>query len=232
MQKYGESVFDVLYLVTALVLGVWLLVKRKDKAGLWMGIATLTLGFGDAFHLVPRILAYFLSADLTLYLGIGKLVTSITMTVFYVLIYHVFIQAYHFGKDKFVKTYRLPLDGVTMGIYGLAILRIALCAFPQNDWTNGGSVLAWGIGRNVPFLLLGIVIVVLYAVKRKEIKSLRPVWLWITLSFAFYIPVVVGAGAVPVLGMLMLPKTICYVLIVASFVRYTQTVAIEDKPTE
>ena len=44
-------------------------------------------------------------------------------------------------------------------------------------------------------------------------------WLYILLSFLFYIPVVVGTGAVPMLGMLMLPKTICYVLMIAAFLR-------------
>ena len=33
------------------------------------------------------------------------------------------------------------------------------------------------------------------------------------------IPVAVGAGAVPMLGMLMLPKTVCYILLIAVFLR-------------
>ena len=44
-------------------------------------------------------------------------------------------------------------------------------------------------------------------------------WLYILLSFLFYIPVVVGTGAVPMLGMLMLPKTVCYILILCVFLR-------------
>ena len=39
------------------------------------------------------------------------------------------------------------------------------------------------------------------------------------LSFLFYIPVAVGAGALPMLGMLMLPKTVCYILLIAAFLR-------------
>ena len=39
------------------------------------------------------------------------------------------------------------------------------------------------------------------------------------LSFLFYIPVAVGAGLVPMLGMLMLPKTVCYVLMIITFLR-------------
>jgi hypothetical protein len=43
------------------------------------------------------------------------------------------------------------------------------------------------------------------------------VWIYILLSFAFYVPVTVGAGAVPILGMLMLPKTVCYILMIITF---------------
>ena len=44
-------------------------------------------------------------------------------------------------------------------------------------------------------------------------------WLTIVLSFAFYIPVVLWADTVPVIGMLMIPKTCAYVWTV--FIGYT-----------
>ena len=49
----------------------------------------VTLGCGDAFHLVPRAVAL-CTTGLETYmeaLGIGKLITSVTMTAFYVLLY-------------------------------------------------------------------------------------------------------------------------------------------------
>ena len=48
--KYGESTFDILYLLFAIVLGVCILRKRKDTVGRLMGSAILILGCGDAFH--------------------------------------------------------------------------------------------------------------------------------------------------------------------------------------
>ena len=51
---------------------------------------------------------------------------------------------------------------------------------------------------------------------------MRFVWLYITLSFAFYAVVVLGASYVTMLGMFMLPKTICYVLILAEFYRHVK----------
>ena len=39
-------------------------------------------------------------------------------------------------------------------------------------------------------------------------------WLAIVLSFAFYIPVVLWADVVPLVGMLMIPNTCAYVWVV------------------
>ena len=42
-------------------------------------------------------------------------------------------------------------------------------------------------------------------------KAFRWMWLTIVLSFAFYIPVVLWADTIPLIGMLMIPKTCAYV---------------------
>ena len=42
-------------------------------------------------------------------------------------------------------------------------------------------------------------------------KAFRNMWLTIVLSFAFYLPVVLFADQIPVIGMLMIPKTCAYV---------------------
>ena len=60
MKVYGEVIFDILYLLIAIVVGICILIKSKNKLGKMMGIATLVLGCGDAFHLVPRTLDYFI----------------------------------------------------------------------------------------------------------------------------------------------------------------------------
>lgn len=207
--KYGESTFDILYLIFAIVSGCILLRRAKDKAGKLMGWAALILGCGDAFHLVPRVLNYFIEGDFTAALGIGKLVTSITMTVFYLLLYYVWLERFRAPENR----------GITIALYGLAVLRAALCAFPQNGWLENSSDMTWGILRNIPFVILGAIVCWLYFQKKGEDRVFRFVWLYILLSFLFYIPVAVGAGAVPMLGMLMLPKTVCYILLITVFLR-------------
>ncbi len=207
--KYGESTFDVLYLLFAILSGCVILAKARNKTEKRMGLAALILGCGDAFHLVPRVLNYFAEGDFTAALGIGKLVTSVTITVFYLLLYYVWLGRYREREKR----------GLTVLLWGLAVIRVLLCCFPQNGWLTNGSDMTWGILRNIPFVLLGAAVCCLYFQKRKEDRVFAPVWLYILLSFLFYIPVAVGAGLVPMLGMLMLPKTVCYVLLIIAFLR-------------
>ena len=109
---------------------------------------------------------------------------------------------------------------------GAALIRIVLCLFPQNGWIQNSSDVTWGIIRNVPFIILGGVICWLYYRKRQSDAGFRLMWIYILLSFLFYIPVAVLASVVPMLGMLMLPKTICYILMLCAFLQavYGKTV--------
>lgn len=208
MPALPESIFDICYLVFAIVSGILLLKKSKGRKYVRIfGIMTLLLGCGDAFHLVPRVLNYWTDGDYTAALGIGKLVTSITMTLFYILIEYARRDRYKIAGEK----------GVLASVWILGIIRIALCCFPQNGWTSAEPSLLWGILRNIPFALLGILTVVLWLRSAKNDKPLRLMWLAVTLSFLFYIPVVLFAQTMPMIGMLMLPKTCMYVWMIVMF---------------
>ncbi len=217
--KYGESTFDILYLLFAVICGCLLLRRAKgNKQTKLMGAAALILGLGDAFHLVPRVLNYFVGADFTFALGMGKLATSLTMTVFYLLLYYIWMENYHVDEQK----------RVTYTMWLLTAARVILCLFPGNGWADNGGSEAWAIIRNVPFTLLGAAVCGLYFQLRNGDEHFRRVWLYILLSFIFYIPVAVGANYVPMLGMLMLPKTICYVLMLIMFLRRAKALAEEQ----
>ena len=168
----------------------------------------LVLGCGDAFHLVPRAISLWttgLEANAAA-LGIGKLITSITMTIFYLILYYIWRERYQISGRK-------PL---TIIMWVLTVARVALCAFPQNQWLSYQQPLLWGILRNIPFAIMGIFLIVLFAqeAKRANDKVFRFMWLAITLSFAFYLPVVLFAEQIPMIGMLMIPKTLAYVWVV------------------
>ena len=208
-QALAESIFDVLYLAFAVVIGIYL-IKKGGKGSLVrsFGIMALVLGAGDSFHLVPRAISLWttgLEAN-AVALGIGKLITSITMTIFYLILYYIWRERYQIIGRK-------PLS---IAMWGLTIARIALCAFPQNQWLSYQQPLLWGILRNIPFAIMGILLIILFAqeAKRAGDRVFRHMWLAITLSFAFYIPVVLFAEKIPIIGMLMIPKTLAYVWVV------------------
>ena len=154
---------------------------------------------------IPRALALCTTGleSYTFALGLGKWITSVTMTVFYVLLYYVWRRRYQIAGKR----------GLTAAVYVLAAARIVLCMMPQNRWLTGGAPLAWGIYRNIPFALIGLLVIVLFfrSAKAQDDRAFRWMWLTIVLSFGFYIPVVLWADVVPMIGMLMIPKTCAYV---------------------
>ncbi len=206
MQAIVETLFDAVYLTSVIIIGILMIrgSKGNRQFGLfgWMAVV---LGVGDSFHLVPRALALCTTGleNYTVSLGIGKWITSVTMTIFYVLLYYVWRQRYKITGQ----------GGLTAIVYGLAGVRIALCMMPQNQWLSAGAPLAWGIYRNIPFALLGLLVIILFYRSSKEHgdKAFSRMWLTIVLSFGFYIPVVLWADAIPMIGMLMIPKTCAYV---------------------
>ena len=212
MPALPESIFDVFYLVFAVCIGIWLLRHAKgSRAVRLMGIATLVLGCGDAFHLIPRVLGYWIPGEWTAALGIGKLVTSVTMTVLYLLL-------------ELVRRERYQTRQPAMAIFWLlAGVRIALCLFPQNAWTSADAPVSWGIWRNIPFVILGVLTVAVWVKPAREDRVFRFLPLAVCLSFLFYIPVVLWAHRVPLVGMLMLPKTVMYVWIICMFHRAALT---------
>ena len=206
MQAIGETSFDIVYLVTVITIGILMIRKSNgNKQFCLFGIMAVVLGAGDSFHLVPRALALCTTGleSYTVYLGIGKLITSITMTVFYILLYYVWRTRYEVKGQ----------NHITAAVYALSLARVILCLFPQNDWLSADAPLSWGIYRNIPFALLGLLIIVLFCKSAKEQgdKDFKFMWLTIVLSFGFYIPVVLWADTIPLIGMLMIPKTCAYV---------------------
>lgn len=206
MQAIAETLFDGVYLILVITTGI-LMIRgsrgvRQFRLFGWMAVI---LGSGDAFHLVPRMIALCTTGleNYTVPLGLGKWVTSVTMTIFYVLLYHVWRQRYEIRGRS----------GLTAAVYSLAAVRIALCMMPQNRWLSVEAPLSWGICRNLPFVLLGLLVIVLFyrSARERGDRAFRWMWLTIALSFGFYVPVVLWADSIPLIGILMIPKTCAYV---------------------
>lgn len=207
-QAIAETVFDVLYLGFAITTGLTMLIKGKDSLVKKAGLMAALLGAGDSFHLVPRSYALWtngLEANAAA-LGVGKLITSVTMTIFYLILYYVWRERYQIKGRK----------SLTTAMWTLSALRIALCMLPQNQWLTYRQPLFFGVLRNIPFAIMGVIIIVIFAQEAKKADDavFRFMPLAVGLSFGFYLPVVLFSGILPIIGMLMIPKTMAYVWIV------------------
>lgn len=206
MQAIIETLFDVCYLVSVITIGIRMVKSSKNNRQIklfgWMAIV---LGAGDSFHLIPRMIALCTTGleNFTVALGLGKWITSVTMTLFYVLLYYVWRERYEIKGQK----------NLTIAVYLFAAIRIALCMMPQNNWLSADAPLSWGIYRNIPFAVIGLITIVLFYTSTKQNNDTAFKWMWMTivLSFGFYIPVVLWANTIPMIGMLMIPKTCAYV---------------------
>lgn len=209
MRTIMEVLFNSIYLISVVTIGIVMIMKSEgNKQFKLFGIMAVLLGAGDAFHLLPRsyaLLTTGLEANAAA-LGVGKLITSITMTIFYIILYHIWRIRYEVEGRK----------GLTLSIYALSIMRIVICLFPQNQWLNYYAPVSWGIYRNIPFAIMGIIIICIFysEVRKHNDSNFKFMWLAITLSFALYAPVVLWSDTISWIGALMIPKTLAYVWIV------------------
>ncbi|MTI66759.1 MAG: hypothetical protein FH753_09190 [Firmicutes bacterium] len=172
------------------------------------GFMGFILGFGDSFHLIPRIYALLttgLEANANI-LGIGKLITSITMTFFYVLMLRIWEIRFDIKRN-------INIRWIT---FVLVISRLILTILPQNQWKLYNPPVSWGIYRNIPFTIFGILIV--YIILKEAIKHndtiFKNIGISIIISFLCYIPVVLFASTYRLVGILMIPKTLAYLWII------------------
>ncbi len=93
-------------------------------------------------------------------------------------------------------------------VFHLVPCAVALCTTGLENFTC-----SWGQASGSPLALMGLIIIVLFykSAKENNDRAFRWMWLTIVLSFAFYIPVVLWADVIPMIGMLMIPKTCAYV---------------------
>lgn len=207
-QAIAETIFDIFYLCFALIAGLTMLIKGKNPLVKKAGLMAALLGAGDSFHLVPRSYALWttgLEANAAA-LGFGKFITSITMTIFYLILYYIWRDRYQI-KDR---------KKLTAAMWVLSVLRILLSLLPQNQWLAYRQPLLFGVLRNIPFAIMGIIIIVIFAQEAKKSNDsvFRFMPLAVALSFGFYLPVVLFSGIAPAVGVLMIPKTMAYVWIV------------------
>ena len=218
MRMTAEIGFNVLYLI-----GIWWLVakmiRKKDQVSAddqqiagYFRWAFLLLAAGDTGHVGFRVLAYALGGletRLSLFgislplVGIGALSTAYTVTVFYMFI--VAIWKVRFNKK--------PMSAY-IGFQVVGVARLIIMLWPQNEWANVVPPSTWSLYRNIPLIVVGLGLATHMLMDNAKVRDKFYTWLavLIYISFAFYLPVILWVQEVPLLGMLMIPKTLAYIV--------------------
>lgn len=200
-----EAFFDGAYLLFDLVAAIIFFMHGHQSIVFTMyGCLALLLGGGDAFHLIPRMKRALSGEDEKTEhaLGLGLQVSSMAMTLFYVLLYYIWKQLFGISVP-FIYPFIIWLT---------AIIRIVLCLMPQNNWYHYEGNPRWGIYRNIPFIFTGITMYILFLFSGNAYGyHMQFMSIAIAISFICYLPVVLYAKKHPAVGMLMMPKTLAYV---------------------
>jgi len=213
-----EIIFDVLYLLTIWILVILMFRKKENlstenkKIGILFLSAFFLLALGDTGHVGFRVLAFATGGlDANPFLvGAGSLATAITVTFFYMITAE--IWRVRISGNKNVLWWILMLTG---------IVRLIIMIFPQNQWGQVVPPHQWSLYRNIPLMIQGLgigLLIHISGVKRKD-RFLKNISYMIFLSYLFYTPVILYVQKIPMLGMLMIPKTLAYVAI--AFMAYS-----------
>jgi hypothetical protein len=218
-RMWVEVVFNVVYLAA-----IWALVSMMARRRAWVAPAERAiasrfmwafalLALGDTGHVGFRVLAYALGGldarpvifgiPVSL-VGLGALATAYTVTLFYVLM-----------LDIWRLRFRRRPGGFEYFLFAMAVLRLVLMAFPQNEWWRVDPVPPWSLLRNAPLTILGLgmAYLILRDAKRAHDRTFTWIGAMIVVSYTMYVPVILFALQVPVIGMLMIPKTLAYLAV-------------------
>lgn len=212
-----EVVFNISYLLTIWLLVFLMYMKKENlaehdrKVGVLFLYAFLLLAIGDAGHVGFRVVAIFsggLEANPAL-VGLGALATAITVTFFYMIIAEVW--RVRFQKQRGIVWWSLIIIGV---------IRLLIMIPSANQWASVVPPYDWSLVRNIPLIIQGIAIAVLlfWNAKKTGDSMVIKVCYMIFISYACYLPVIFFVQKVPMIGMLMIPKTLAYIAI--AFIAY------------
>jgi hypothetical protein len=222
-----ECGFDLLYLATVWIL-VFLMAKgrprlapaEKPLAERFL-LAFALLASGDTFHVGARVLSAIIGPERAIasvggvpstFIGLGSLATAYTMTGFYMVL----------AEARRLRSGR-KADAAFWAMELLLGLRLIIMALPGNAWERTVAPYGMGLLRNLPLAAAGFLMAALFIAEGRKGKDRAWEGIgWSMLaSYAFYTPVILFVAKVPALGLLMIPKTIAYLVMgVIAYRRY------------
>lgn len=234
VRMWTEIGFNTVYLITVWVL-VTAMARRlpavtagdRPTARYVMWAFTL-LALGDTGHVGFRVLAYalgnlefsfgVLGQHIGL-VGLGAMATAFTVMLFYVLM--LFVWRARFGRSY---------GWLEALLLAAAAVRIALLLPPANQWNSVVPPQPWATYRNLPLIVqgLGVAFLILRDARATRDRTFLLIGVMILISYACYIPVAFFVQRAPLLGMLMIPKTLAYLGI--GFLAYSDLFGGEASP--
>lgn len=209
MPDIMEAIFDICYLLFDLVATILFFAFSKGSTlFILYGILTLTLCGGDAFHLVPRVNRAFKGSNdkIKKQLGRGLQISSITMTAFYIILMYIWQNTFY--------EMSIPV-ALEIIIWVSAVVRMAICFLPQNNWCSDEGNMTLSIIRNAVFAVTGIGVIILYAISGNTYDyHMTRMVAAIIISFGCYLPVTLLSKKYPKVGLLMIPKTCAYIWVI------------------
>jgi hypothetical protein len=214
-----EVSFNIVYLVVVWALVV-AMVLRADRVPVFeRAVARRArwafglLALGDTGHVGFRVLAYAqggLQNELVLWgrswslVGMGALATAITVTLFYAIVLDMW-------RCRFDKTH----SWFEYLLLAAAGIRLLLMIPPANEWNAVVPPQPWSLYRNLPLVVQGVGVAYLILRDAWIVQDRTFLWIGILIlvSFACYAPVILFVQQAPLIGMLMIPKTMAYVAI-------------------
>jgi hypothetical protein len=216
MRMWVEIIFNLSYLAVVWTLVVLMVRGRARVAAAGWPVAQRViwafalLALGDTGHVGFRVVAYalgdlaakpvILGVPVSL-VGVGALATAITVTFFYMLM-----------VDVWRLRFSQPLGWAGWTLLGAGVVRLVVMAFPQNQWDQIVAPYAWSLLRNFFLVVqgLGVMALIFRDAGRQHDRTFTWIGVMIALSYTFYAPVILWSAQVPLLGMLMIPKTCAY----------------------
>lgn len=220
-----EILFNVAYLIT-----IWFIVGKMISryGGVSIGdrpiakrlmIGFMLLALGDTGHVGFRVWAFAIgglesivsiSGIKIALVGLGAVCTAYTVTILYMLI----VDIWRVRFDRKVNILYILMQTVLT-------LRLVIMIFPQNEWYSVIPPFDWSMYRNMPLTFTGLTIATLLLIdaNKNNDKTFRNFAYFIFASFFFYLPVILFIQTAPMVGMLMIPKTIAYILMASAAYR-------------
>lgn len=219
LRLWTEVSFNVAYLIAIWTLVTLMWRRRGAVPAGDRRVAALTtwafalLALGDTGHVGFRVLAYARGgleqavslggAEIGL-VGAGALATAVTVTFFYVLVLEIW-------RTRFGRRY----GAFAILLLAAALVRLAIMVFPENEWNRVEPPQPWSLYRNLPLVVqgLGVAYLILRDAAAAGDRAFRWIGYMILVSYACYLPVILFVQRAPLVGMLMIPKTMAYVAI-------------------